>query len=288
MDFRCKRHSPGIATRILAAVIALWSISGCAPGNTSPEARAARSICAAVPAQSVIVIGELHGTAEAPGLFRELVDCRKNQARGALLVGLEIPPEALAAVMQLPTDATTAQARHPLSGNGFWKKARDGRTSIANLELIEYLRAGQKDGKLAVFAFDRRRSATDNFSELATEAVKNALSQSGPGGSRRDVLMLTGNGHATMATDNGSLGRGLAAAGMRPYIFQTTFASGQAWVCRMGQCGISPAGSGGCDSPASADIKIGDSTVHTVCLPVATASPPAMPDDVSVGAGARP
>lgn len=276
MTFRCKWHRRGIATRILPAVIALLLVCGCARESASPEAKEARSICAAVPPASVIVIGELHGTVEAPRLFRELVQCRSNESANGLLVGLEIPPGALAAVMELPADATGAATLHHLSKNGFWKNARDGRTSIANLDLIEYLREGQRDGRLTVFAFDGRRSATDNFSEVATEAFKDALSQTGSKGSNPDVLMLTGNGHATMAEDNGSLGRGLADAGMRPYVFQTAFGSGEAWVCRLGECGVSRVDSGGCESHTSTESKIAESTVHTVCLPIATASHPAM------------
>ena len=276
MRFRCKWHRRGIATRIFPAVIALLLVCGCARESASPEAKEARLICAAVPPASVIIIGELHGTAEAPGLFRELVQCRSKASTNGLLVGLEIPPGALAAVMELPADATEAETLHHLSKDGFWKNAKDGRTSIANLDLIEFLREGQMDGRLTVFAFDGRRSATDNFSGIATDALKDALSQTGSKGSSPDVLMLTGNGHATMAADNGSLGRGLAAAGMRPYVFQTAFGSGEAWVCRLGECGISRVGSGGCKSRTSAEIKTAESTVHTICLPISTASRPAM------------
>lgn len=276
MYFPCTWNRRGIATRVCAAVFALLLVGGCAPASNSPEAKEARSICAAVPPASVIVIGELHGTAEAPRLFRELVQCRSKESTNGLLVGLEIPPGALAAVMELPTDATGAETLHHLSKNGFWKNAKDGRTSIANLDLIEFLRQGQKDGRLTVFAFDGRRSATDSFSEIATEALKDALSQTVSKGSNSDVLILTGNGHATLAADNGSLGGGLAAAGMRPYVFQTAFGSGEAWVCRLGECGISRVGSGSCESRPSAEIKIAESTVHTVCLPIATASHPAM------------
>lgn len=276
MKFRCKWHRRASATRIYSAVITLFLVCGCARESASPEVKEARSICAAVPPASVIVIGELHGTAEAPRLFRELVQCRSKESANGLLVGLEIPPGALATVMELPTDATGAEKLRHLSKNGFWKNSKDGRTSIANLDLIEYLREGQRGGRLTVFAFDGRRSATDNFSEVATEALKDALSRTVPKGSNPDVLMLTGNGHATMAADNGSLGRGLADAGMRPYVIQTAFGTGGAWVCRLGECGVSRVNSGGCESHTSAETKIAESTVHTVCLPIATASHPAM------------
>lgn len=239
--------------------------------------RAAALVCESVPRGTPIVVGELHGTAEAPEFFRDLVRCRAGKAENGLVVGLELPTSALTAALAIPESATKSEARNLLASNGFWKNAKDGRTSSAMLELIHYLRRIEVKGSSRVVAFDMRKSGADNFSVLAVDAIEDSLGAFPSLGDKRpEVLLLTGNGHATMAQDEGSLGSEMAIRGLAPYIFQVRFAAGQAWVCRMGECGISDAGRGVCANSERVEVPAGAGEIGGVCISAATASEPAV------------
>src|SRR4029079_429619 len=95
-----------LAVGVLVGLTGCAAARGTAPGPSSSSARPSASpvnICGeAIPGQerlgSLVLLGELHGTAEIPAAFGRLVCQAASTRRGAVLVGLEILAGAQAAI----------------------------------------------------------------------------------------------------------------------------------------------------------------------------------------------
>jgi hypothetical protein len=139
------------------------------------------------PALHYVIVGEMHGTAETPAIFADLV-CAAQAAKRLVVVGLERNPNeqpAIDAFLRAENHAAAVSALLALPG---WHNS-DGRTSRAMLALLENLRAMKSD----VVAFNRGADKPDSEHEQAMASALMAAAQG-----RKDVLViaLTGNFHS--------------------------------------------------------------------------------------------
>ena len=103
-------------------------------------------------AHRVILVGELHGTWEVPGIVAGLATNLSADER-PLIVGLEIWRSEQAALDRYLGSAGTAEDREALLAGPFWA-TRDGRSSEAMVKLIERLRVLALKAPVQLVAFD--------------------------------------------------------------------------------------------------------------------------------------
>ena len=131
-------------------------------GNLSLGALAAPPDCAGPPAQlaldkitaRAILVGEIHGTAEAPAFVGQLA-CGLLKSGRPVILALERDGSEQAALNRYLASAGNAVDVQALIGTGAWVQPfQDGRNSRAMLALIEQARqwkqAGQRVGVLAM------------------------------------------------------------------------------------------------------------------------------------------
>ena len=93
------------------------------------------------------MVGETHGTNEAPELFADLV-CAASEKRH-VVVALEQPPEDQPAIDAFLKSDGSAVARAQFLKAGFWNQSmKDGRSSQAMLSLFDYLRQLKQAGRI--------------------------------------------------------------------------------------------------------------------------------------------
>ncbi|MDG2533255.1 hypothetical protein P6144_06325 [Sphingomonas sp. HITSZ_GF] len=195
-----------------------------------------------------IVVGEFHGTNEAPGFFGDMV-CLAA-ARGPVMVALEIPVEDQGAVDAYLASNGDAAAREALLKANFWA-SRDGRSSTAMLALIERLRSMSRGRQILGVAATQPRTGSaqgDETSYNRAMAAEWMGAMAGHPGAR--VLALVGNAHAVPGKVQ--LGQGfdfLPAASFLPRKRTATLGNaevgGAAWMCgRQANCGRQSLGEG--------------------------------------------
>jgi hypothetical protein len=162
---------------------------------------------AAVP---LLLIGEMHGTAEAPALVAELA--QQLTAQGPLQVGLEIYAQEQQRLDAYLTSTGKPDDRAALLAGAFWQvlaERSDGRRSAATLALIEQLRSLRaRNPALTVVAFDDRDfyDPDEDRDALMAGAIRLAHAQ------KPEVrwLILTGNYHAALSPPKGAMADGVA------------------------------------------------------------------------------
>lgn len=219
-----------------------------------------------------VILGEIHGTVEAPKVFGEVV-CAASQER-AVTVSLEFPVQMQADLDAYMSGPGDDEAKRSLLSNPFWSvRLADGRSSQAMLNLLERLRRLRADGRDLQVRATRAgagRGFRQDYTELliAAEWVR-AASDS------RLVVALVGRAHAGKAPNE----RFRPAASFLPsdesLSFEMEAAGGQFWGCRS-ECGVQPySGS----EPGPAGIHLGAKEGGFdggFSAPTLTASPPAV------------
>lgn len=218
---------------LLAAASLLATQPACAP-LAGTEALLARP-------ERILVVGELHGTAETPAAFLALV-C-EAAAQGPVTVGLEMPETdrpLLDVVMAAPDEATAARI---LSAGDFGDVRRDdGRNSRAMFDMIIglwRLKAAGRDVVIRPFA---ARMSVIRGRDQAWWELEMAHGMSRPLVDRPDarLLILVGNLHARKTPFDRWPEVGLPAAGhlyARDTLTLTVAQQGgQAWNCQE-ECG---------------------------------------------------
>lgn len=188
----------------------------------------------------VVVLGEMHGTEEAPAVVGSLA-CQAS-ARQRVWVGLEIPFELDRLIEQLPTDlgAGTSLIQEP-----FWHRERqDGRSSAAMFALLQQIAELRRAGaNISTFGFDSNDRRTERDADMATRILAHAK-ESAEG----FMVALVGNVHprnGAHASDGLSftpMGVHLAnALGSRFTALDIKYASGAVWACFADtECGVRP------------------------------------------------
>ena len=146
----------------------------------------------------LLVLGELHGTVEAPALVATLA--ARLLDSGALTVALEIPAQDQARLdAYLASDGSTRAQRALLDGE-FWQRAperSDGRRSRAMFALIEQLRLLRSTHpELRLLAFDDTGFFDQTRSRDAL--MSDALRAAHAAHPEAKLLVLTGNYHARL------------------------------------------------------------------------------------------
>jgi len=190
---------------------------------------------------TVVLLGELHGTAEAPRATGDLA-CHAVRTGAPVVVGLELPRAEQARLDAFLASGGGAEARAALLGGEFWRRDyQDGRTSRAMAELVERLRALRAaGGDVDVLAIDE--PAAEDRDEAMAAALAAAIADARP---EAIVIVLTGNLHNRLTRGNpwnpSYQPMGLVLSRRLPdaeiVSLELAHAGGTAWFC---------AGGGGC------------------------------------------
>jgi hypothetical protein len=194
-------------------LLGLLALSGCAADRDDSRALLARAMGQA---PGVLVVGEIHGTNEAPDYFAHLAEYLSKRRR-PLVVGLEMPAETVRSGCS--TEAAAADI--------FWTHVRDGRSSEAAWRMLCRLKKLEQVGRIRLFGFAAPRGPGPGHPYAGPIAA--VLASSGR------ALLLVGNYHARRA--DGSLVRDLADRGVRVLTLTISSGAGTAWTCdRDGTC----------------------------------------------------
>jgi hypothetical protein len=242
----CPSHLLGLASLSAAAACASTPLQG--PRATDPIA-GAENLRA-----SIVVMGEVHGTVEAPRTFEHLV--RASHPPGSkrpVLVGLEIPENqqpALDTFMRSDGGPESVAKLLEDPEGRFWRRDfQDGRSSRAMLELLQALRLHQASGApLTVLAFDTDTapSAQERDASMAS-TIESAIARVQPA----RTWILVGNVHsqtiAGAAWDPAQVHLGVHLASRHPDLLalDVRAESGAAWTCPSDDpkaCGASDGG----------------------------------------------
>lgn len=175
------------------------------------------------------IFGELHGTNEASAAFFTMI-CPYLTLGGNVVVGLEMPDEA---VRQAIVYVRTGDLNE-LRRSDFWSRAKDGRSSLANLKLISSI-LGAGIPETRIFGFDIRITGKEAFGPEAAAWIDNYLARNHFDG-KTDIFLLTGSGHSDFSSGENSLSSYLSTGGRTILTVSLLSAGGSAWNCRHGEC----------------------------------------------------
>ncbi|MFN7387908.1 hypothetical protein [Brevundimonas sp.] len=193
------------------------------------------------PENRFVVVGEIHGTREAPAAFAELVCAAAEQ--GPVTVALELPVSMqpqLDAFLTAPDEPTAAALLQPtIFGDASWA---DGRTSIAMVDMMQSVRRLRVEGRdVTIRAFQpsnpRPAGFDQNYYELdmASELVEAAASRP-----ESRILVLVGNIHASK-THFERIDLMPAAAHLprkETVSLNVAQQGGQSWSCQAEECRV--------------------------------------------------
>jgi len=267
---------------LLAMLAAATSLSSCTP---IPGADALWKS----PSTRYVMVGETHGTNEAPALFADLV-CAASKKRH-VVVALEQSPEDQPAIDAFMKSDGGADARAQFLKAGMWNQSlKDGRSSQAMLNLFERLRQLKQEGRIrGVAAFQDYDLAVpfSNANEGMNRGMAALLKR--VASANPDALVL-GYGGSVHMSHNDVPGTAIPSAAGRLPRSETVSVfvegeDGSAWICANNECRPHP------QSPQSQVCKpgvrevvplpngglpAGFDAVACIGRPL-TASPPAVP-----------
>ncbi len=147
---------------------------------------------------SFLVLGELHGTAETPAIFADLV-CLATLKRGKVVVGVEFPVSDQPAVDAFMTSNDVKAARSELLKSWVWAKSEDGRGSIAMLGMFERLRGYVRSGSVSrvLAMLSTKFVVSEDYERRMAQPLLDAQKQDS-----KLTLVLVGNAHARLVKSN--------------------------------------------------------------------------------------
>ncbi|HVS12334.1 MAG TPA: hypothetical protein VMV46_00280 [Thermoanaerobaculia bacterium] len=205
----------------------------------------ARELRALLARGRVVLLGEVHGTAEAPAAVAALA-CRALTTGVPVTIALELPETERARIERFLDSQGGAAARAALVAGDLWRQSQqDGRTSVAMADLLESLRRHRNAGELRAALFDR--PSAQGSRDLAMAERLATLSDESRD---RLTLVLTGNLHARIAAgapwDPEFVPMGLHLRRLRSELdliaLDLTHEGGTAWICQGGASGCGPVG----------------------------------------------
>ena len=182
----------------------------------------------------VLLIGEIHGTAQVPAIIASLATRMAVEER-PLIVGLELPNTLQPELKKFLASAGADADRKLLMADPFWQRDyQDGRSSVAMFELIESLRALAIKRDVRVLAFDvpeaAKLSGAERDQRMAGTIIA-ALKES----AEARALILAGNFHtriqASAPWDEKHRFMGHYLSDFDPYSIEIIGISGSAWIC---------------------------------------------------------
>lgn len=227
---------------------------------------------------AVVWVGEMHGTAETPAAFGDLV-CDALAHGKNVTVGLELASESQAALDAILGSRDLEAGEHQLLATPNWHMFFDGRSSQAMLALLIRLRGLKTEySSLRVVAIENPWENTSGAKEAAVGKGVESVVKHGPA----DVLLvLTGNMHAMK---HSPVAYPTAASLLPPgdvFSLLVTARGGKSWQMTGIGCGAQPNGTQDKDRTRTFGVyadasyaKYGFDGVLALGKPT-TASPPA-------------
>lgn len=178
-----------------------------------------------------IIVGEQHGTKEAPEIFADLA-CLAGKAGRRPVIAVELPVDATETIREFLSRSDERTATERLLTHAFWRGPMfDGRSSKAMLNLLERLRRLKQSNIISdLIAFQPTILATGEAYEKAM-----ALNLRGASAERELVLALVGNVHARLTQWQFSGNSYLPMAGHLPRHQTLSFNigdnGGAQWAC---------------------------------------------------------
>ena len=182
----------------------------------------------------LLLVGEIHGTAEVPTLIGEMA---AHMAAGehALLVGLEIPRDEQKRIDAFLDSAGTGDDRAKLLQGKFWTRDyQDGRSSVAMADLLERLRQLRLKQHVDVLALDLVPGAVTD-GDARDRGMAERLTDALDAKPEARSLVLAGNFHtrvqkgAPWDENHGFLGYRLRQ--FDPYAVEIMGIGGSVWIC---------------------------------------------------------
>jgi hypothetical protein len=213
------------------------------------ETRATPQIPLALAEHANVIIGEIHGSQEAPLATKNFV-CELLRLGKSVTLALEISPQEVELARKEMSDGQVGinfcrESRH-------WGHTEDGRASVAMWELLRWALDTSTRAKLTVVGFD---GVTENLiSEIGFAAAREhamATNLRAQIGKERMVVALMGDWHARHRTSenmligkkkNASVYDRLVGSGVDIANARIHFASGEIWGCRPIGCGSAAVG----------------------------------------------
>jgi erythromycin esterase-like protein len=262
-----------VMTRIGLALLLGAASAAAAAQSGSPLAAEAQALQQAAGSHRLILLGEMHGTREAPAFASELAG-RYSEA-GPLVLALEIHQSEQAAIDGYLASPGAAEDRARLLAGAFWQwplAKNDGRRNAAAVALIDDARRLRAEGReVRVLAMDALSSGSDNQArDDAMATLLRAEFEKLPPEGR--MLVLTGNVHAMrrkplFAPPEMQVPMGSRLADLDVYSVDITATHGSFWGCMDLRCGPNrihsrPPGSGPReDQPWDYDVVLPEYTV---------------------------
>lgn len=248
---------------LCAAALGVASVVVALPTPTPVVADAATLLPVDAAGPRRLVLGELHGTREAPAVAEAVV--RRWVAQDeAVTVALEIPTDEqdrIDAFLDSPGDAASRAA---LLSGAFWTlpaERSDGRRSVAMVDLLDAARRMRGEGaQLRVLAFDAGNAGggADERNRRMAGVLRDAMAADATG----RFVVLIGNYHARRAPPANVSG---LMPGQTPPVptmahlddlpmlrVSVSARTGAFWACMAGTCGPRPLGGRGAFSGAGA------------------------------------
>ena len=145
---------------------------------------------------SVLLVGEMHGTTQVPELVGRIVCHAANAPKADVILGLEMAIENQPAVdAYLASDGTEAARAALLAAPHFASETKDGRSSQAMLQLIASVRGWRSAGapvQILCFDPDPRVATTATERDAAMAKTLTAFHRERPGST---LVTLSGNVH---------------------------------------------------------------------------------------------
>lgn len=209
-------------------------------------ALAAREVQAAAGAHRLLLLGELHGTREAPAMAGCLLESYAED--GPVLLALELGADEQATIGRYLDSDGDAAARAVLLDRPYWHVERaqsDGRRNFEVIMLIEHARALRAAGRdVSVIAFDIGSLGTGEkaSSQARDEAMARRVRTAFARLPRGRMLVLSGNVHAMRAKPSYAppemqTPMGSYLGDLSPFAVNIVANGGQFWACMHGRCG---------------------------------------------------
>jgi hypothetical protein len=217
---------------ILLAMILIassWPLPAAETGSKPLDCPAIEGIDGILAPGAVVLLGEIHGTAESPG-FLSATACHALSKSLTVTMALELPQSEQTLVDAFLNSKGADADRKDLLNLPFWRRSyQDGRTSHAMLEVVEDARRWRQAGMpIHVLLIDNPAAFRERDREMA-KAVLDSLKMR-PG----DVhVALVGNLHNRAVPGSGRMGGLVAAAGTAKSLhsLNASHKGGSAWLC---------------------------------------------------------
>ena len=224
---------------LMAAALALAAASAVGPCPVPPGAEALWR-----PSIRYLLIGEIHGTAETPAAFADLV-CAAARSGRPVTVAVEYSSDDQPVLDAFLASNGDAKARAALLTLPIWHDAwQDGRSSTAFLALFERLRVLKQAGLIrGVVCGD---SGKDTPKDMTRDTAMSRNWQAVPLGPDGLLIALAGNVHM-MRRPVERPGMTIHTAGSlmpreRTMTVDVRYNGGKAWTCQQDGCGVHSAG----------------------------------------------